>query len=60
MSKLRLSREEKELLTSVEAGGFESVLTESRRKELESMAGNTFKTDKRINIRISNRDLVAT
>ena len=43
MSKLRLSHEEKELLTSVEAGNFESVLTESRRKELESMAGNTFK-----------------
>ena len=59
MSKLRLSREEKELLTSVEAGSFESVLTESRRRELESMAGNTFKKDKRINIRISNRDLVA-
>lgn len=59
MSKLRLSREEKELLTSVEAGNFESVLTESRRKELESMACNTFKKDKRINIRISNRDLVA-
>ena len=59
MSKPRLSHEEKELLTSVEAGSFESVLTESRRKELESMAGNTFKKDKRINIRISNRDLVA-
>ena len=59
MSKLKLSREEKDLLTSVEAGSFESVLTESRRKELESMAGNTFKKDKRINIRISNRDLVA-
>ena len=60
MSKLSLSREEKELLASVEAGGFESVLTESRRRELASMAGNTFKKDKRINIRISNRDLVAT
>ena len=59
MSKLRLSHEETELLTLVEAGNFESVLTESRRKELESIAGNTFKKDKRINIRISNRDLVA-
>ncbi|PIE39961.1 MAG: hypothetical protein CSA51_03240 [Gammaproteobacteria bacterium] len=59
MSKLHLSREEKELLDSVEAGNFESVLTDSRRKELESIARNTFKKDKRINIRISNRDLLA-
>lgn len=59
MSKFNLSKEEKELLDAVEAGEFESVLTESRKEELAAIAGNTFKKDKRINIRISNRDLTA-
>ena len=59
MSKTNLSIEEQKLLESVEAGNFESVLTETRRKELESIASNTFKKDKRINIRISNKDLTA-
>ena len=59
MSKSRLSREEKNLSASVEAGNYESVLTESRHSELKSIASNTFKKDKRINIRISNRDLIA-
>ena len=59
MNKAKLTKEEQELLDAVEAGEFESVLTESRRKELESVASNTFRKDKRINIRISNRDLVA-
>ncbi|MCG6868614.1 MAG: hypothetical protein LJE91_07775 [Gammaproteobacteria bacterium] len=59
MSKVKLSKEEQELLDSVESGEYESTLTDSRRKELEAAAANTFKKDKRINIRISNRDLVA-
>lgn len=59
MSKAKLSQEEKALLDAVEAGEFESVLTEARREELVAIAGNTFKKDKRINIRISNRDLAA-
>ncbi len=59
MSNVKLSKDEKELLDAVEAGEFESVLTESRKKELEAIATNTFKKDKRINIRISNRDLTA-
>lgn len=59
MSKPKLSKEEKELLESVEAGNFESVLTDARRNELQAIADTTFKKDKRINIRISNRDLVA-
>jgi predicted DNA binding CopG/RHH family protein len=59
MSKSKLSKEERELLDAVEAGEFESVLTESRREALEAIASNTFKKDKRINIRISNRDLTA-
>ena len=59
MSRANLSKMEKELLDSVEEGDFESVLTETRKKELQAIAGNTFKKDKRINIRISNRDLTA-
>lgn len=59
MSKAKLSKEEKALLNAVEAGEFESVLTEARKSELEAIASNTFKKDKRINIRISNRDLTA-
>jgi len=46
MSKAKLSHEEKALLDAVEAGEFESVLTEARRKELVAIAGNTFKKDK--------------
>lgn len=59
MSKFKLSKEEKKILESLETGDFESVLTESRREALEAIATNTFKKDKRINIRISNRDLTA-
>jgi predicted DNA binding CopG/RHH family protein len=59
MSAQKLSVEEQELLEAVEKGGFESNLTEERRAELEAIASNTFKKDKRINIRISNRDLLA-
>ena len=46
-------------MKSVEAGEYESVLSEARRKELEAAAANTFRKDKRINIRISSRDLMA-
>ena len=59
MSKAKLSKEEKELLDSVESGKFESTLTEARRKELEAVATNTFRKDKRINVRSWNRDLIA-
>ena len=43
----------------MESGDFESTLTKARREELEAVAANTLKKDKRINIRISNRDLIA-
>jgi predicted DNA binding CopG/RHH family protein len=59
VSKVRLSKEEKKLLDSVESGDFVSTLTKARKEELEAVATNTFKKDKRINIRISNRDLIA-
>jgi len=57
MSKLKLSKEEKEILKDFEAGEFKSVLTSKRKKALQTIAEDTFKKDKRINIRISSRDL---
>jgi len=59
MNELKLSADERGLLDSLESGEYESVLTDERRKELEAAATHTFKKDKRINIRISNRDLTA-
>lgn len=57
MSNPKLSKEEKEILKDFEAGEFKSVLTPERRKMLQETAEETFKKDKRINIRISSRDL---
>ena len=59
MSKAKLDQEEKELLKAYEAGEFESVLTPTRKKQIQEAASRTFKKDKRINIRISSRDLDA-
>ena len=59
MKNVKLSKEEKQLLKAIEAGEFESVLTKKRRAELVSAAKDTVRKDKRINIRISNRDLKA-
>ncbi len=59
MKNVKLSKEEKQLLNAIEAGDFESVLTKKRRAELVSAAKDTVRKDKRINIRISNRDLKA-
>ena len=59
MKNVKLSKEEKQLLNAIEAGDFESVLTKKRRAELVSAAKDTVRKDKRINIRISNRDLMA-
>lgn len=57
MSKLKLSKDEKEILKDFEDGSFESVITPKRRKTIQAYAEETFKKDKRINIRISSRDL---
>ena len=59
MSKVNLDGFEKQILADFEAGEFESVLTEERKKEIEEAAKNTFKKGKRINIQISSRDLSA-
>ncbi len=57
MSDPKLSKEEKQILRDFEAGEFKSILTPKRKKMLQATAVETFKKDKRINIRISSRDL---
>jgi predicted DNA binding CopG/RHH family protein len=59
MSNAKLSKEEKEILEEYESETYKSALTPARRKALQQAASNTFKKDKRINIRISSRDLEA-
>ena len=59
MKKTTLDNEEQSLLDALEQGEYESVLNPGRKAALEAMAGETFKKDKRINIRISQRDLMA-
>ncbi|WP_069471236.1 CopG family antitoxin [Candidatus Marithrix sp. Canyon 246] len=59
MKQFQLDEEEQELLQAFESGEFESDMSPSRKEFIEQSAAQTFKKDKRINIRISNRDLVA-
>jgi len=59
MAKTKLDPEEQELLETYESGEFESDLDADRREYLTKAAEETFKKDKRINIRISSRDLEA-
>ncbi|ACF44689.1 conserved hypothetical protein [Pelodictyon phaeoclathratiforme BU-1] len=54
----KLTKEDKEILDSFEKGEWVPVPDLSkRRKELAEYAGNSLKKDKRLNIRISERDL---
>ncbi|WP_298219230.1 CopG family antitoxin [Halothiobacillus sp.] len=59
MAKTKLDPEEQELLEAYESGEFESDLGADRRESLAKVAEETFKKDRRINIRISSRDLEA-
>jgi len=59
MKKSQLDKDEQEILNSFEAGHFEFVLTGERKAEIEQTAAATFKKDKRINVRLSGRDLSA-
>jgi predicted DNA binding CopG/RHH family protein len=58
-TKTKLTKEEKEILDSFEKGEWVPVtnLTQ-RKKELSAYARNTLRKDKRLNIRISERDLI--
>lgn len=56
--KTKLTKEERELLNSFERGEWTPVENLSKRKaELMKYARNTLRKDKRLNIRISERDL---
>ena len=57
MSKSKLSEEEREILNDFESGEFESILSPQRIEELQSIAAETLRKDRRINIRLSSRDL---
>ncbi len=59
MKKKKLNPEEQEMLEAFEAGEFESDLKDERRTQLAKLAEETIRKDKRINIRISSRDLEA-
>ena len=59
MKKLKLDADEYALLEAFEAGQFESILTPERMVFIAKSAAATFKKDKRINIKISSRDLSA-
>jgi len=57
---IRLNKEEKEILASFEKGEWKSIENlEQEIKRYKEYAKRTFKKDKRINIRVSQRDLVA-
>jgi predicted DNA binding CopG/RHH family protein len=59
MKKRKLNPEDQDMLEAFEAGEFESDLKDERRTQLAQLAEETIKKDKRINIRISSRDLEA-
>lgn len=59
MNEHELNDEEQDLLEAFEGDDFASQLTAKRKQQLEAVAENTVKKDRRINIRISGRDLQA-
>ena len=59
MKHIKLDKEEQEILEAYESGEFKSVLSPKRRKFIEESAAQMSKKDKRINIRLSGRDLNA-
>jgi predicted DNA binding CopG/RHH family protein len=58
MKKAPLDNEEKNILESYELGEWKSVMNQKKEiKKLSEYARNTIKKDKRINIRMSSKDL---
>ncbi len=56
---MKLSKDEKELLESVEKGEWKTIPDfEREAQRYQEYAKATFRKDKRVNIRISERDLV--
>lgn len=59
MNRIKLDKEEQEILEAYESGELKSVLNPRRRKLIEESAAQMSRKDKRINIRLSGRDLNA-
>ena len=59
MKNKKLNPEDQEMLDAFESGELKSDLRDDRRTQLAKLAEETIKKDKRINIRISSRDLEA-
>jgi predicted DNA binding CopG/RHH family protein len=60
MTKMNFDQEEKELLESYEKDEWQPVTDlESEKERYQAYAAATFKKDKRVNIRISSKDLEA-
>ncbi len=60
MKKMYLDDEERDLVESIERGEWKSVRNlKAEIKKHQEYARNTLKKDKRVNIRISSRDLEA-
>jgi len=57
MGRKKMDKEEKEILDSFEKDEWESVKNKSTVTKYQAIAKATLKKDKRINIRISERDL---
>ena len=58
MGKIKLDREEAELLDSYESGQWRSIdALEAKAQEYREYARATFKKERRVNIRISRKDL---
>jgi len=59
MKKLKLDKEEQDLVDSFERGEWRSVPNlEKEKKKYQEIAAATFRKDRRVNIRISSRDLI--
>ena len=58
MKKMKLDEEELQILRDFENGEFQSIRNfQAEKRKLEEAAGSTLQKDRRINIRISSRDL---
>jgi predicted DNA binding CopG/RHH family protein len=59
MTEYELDKDEQEILEAFNAGEFKSDLTDERKRMLARSAEESIRKDKRLNIRISGRDLSA-
>jgi len=59
MKKAKLDLDEQHILDDFDAEAFNSVLSPERKQELAEAARATSRKDRRINIRISSRDLAS-